>query len=95
MFKSLGGPVGGIIPGVLGQNIKRDPVSPDTLSKGGGPIWAASLLFCSGAGGDFCEIYRHPDEANDIRGHVTSIYYLLGAGQVLDWHRKMRSSSGI
>jgi uncharacterized protein len=38
-------------------------------------------------GGHFREIYRHRHEGGDARGHVTSIYYLLEAGQVSHWHR--------
>jgi uncharacterized protein len=38
-------------------------------------------------GGHFREIYRHRHERGDERGHVTSIYYLLEAGQVSHWHR--------
>ena len=38
-------------------------------------------------GGHFREIYRHRHERGDARGHVTSIYYLLEAGQVSHWHR--------
>jgi predicted cupin superfamily sugar epimerase len=39
-------------------------------------------------GGHFREIYRHHHhESPDARGHVTSIYYLLEAGQVSHWHR--------
>ena len=38
-------------------------------------------------GGHFREIYRHRHERGDTRGHVTSIYYLLEAGQVSHWHR--------
>jgi uncharacterized protein len=38
-------------------------------------------------GGHFREIYRHRHADGDRRGHVTSIYYLLEAGQVSHWHR--------
>jgi uncharacterized protein len=38
-------------------------------------------------GGHFREIYRHCHDRCDERGHVTSIYYLLEAGQVSHWHR--------
>jgi predicted cupin superfamily sugar epimerase len=38
-------------------------------------------------GGHFREVYRHRHDRGDKRGHVTSIYYLLEAGQVSHWHR--------
>jgi uncharacterized protein len=38
-------------------------------------------------GGHFREIYRHRHERQEVRGHLTSIYYLLEAGQVSHWHR--------
>jgi predicted cupin superfamily sugar epimerase len=38
-------------------------------------------------GGHFREVYRHRHDRDDERGHVTSIYYLLEAGQVSHWHR--------
>jgi predicted cupin superfamily sugar epimerase len=38
-------------------------------------------------GGHFREIYRHRHEREEVRGHLTSIYYLLEAGQVSHWHR--------
>jgi uncharacterized protein len=38
-------------------------------------------------GGHFREIYRHRHDDSDARGHATSIYYLLEAGQVSHWHR--------
>jgi len=37
-------------------------------------------------GGYFRETYRHEPESGG-RGHKTSIYYLLPAGQVSHWHR--------